>query len=190
MTDNLWQDRTAVSAFCLPPSALAAYSRRIEYCCPVSHPHCPSRARLLTFAPATLHAARSSSVSDWLHRLEAPPKRARQKTCLGVRGSFGLIYRCRHCLLPRIYHTQSPHRPLLSAGSRHAPEDARKGHPRHPRLTGTARFPIAFRPWESVGVRAFIFRHATLVSPAALGSQASRLTSLLSYNFPRMATTL
>jgi hypothetical protein len=104
-----------------------------------------------------------SSVSEALYFFEAAPKRSREYSCLGVRGSFGLPYRCRCCLLPRRYQTQSPHRPLFTRGSRHAPEGARKGQSRHPGLRGRPRPLTAFRPLKPLGVRAFVIRPSTFV---------------------------
>src|ERR1035438_7532479 len=104
-----------------------------------------------------------ASVSEALYFFEAAPKRARQYSCLGVRGSFGLTYRRRCCFLPRRYHTQSPHRPLLTRGSRHAPEGGPKGQSRHPGLRGRPRPLTAFSPLEPLGVRAFVIRASTFV---------------------------
>jgi hypothetical protein len=107
-----------------------------------------------------------SSVREALYLFEAAPKRSREYSCLGVRGSFGLTYRCRCCLLPRRYQTQSPQRPLFTRGSRHAPEGARKGQSRHPGLRLTWRLRLAFCPWEPFSTRAFMMGHAASVSAA------------------------
>ena len=63
---------------------------------------------------------------------------------------------------PRRYHTQSPHRPLLIAGSRHRPEGVRNGQARHPGLRSTARRRTAFGPLESPPAGAFNIRHSSL----------------------------
>ncbi len=95
--------------------------RRTQFWCPVRVPESPRRRRHFCFAPAAMHASCCSSVSASLYSFEAAANRARQRSCVGVWGSLGLAQRRRHCLVPRIYHTQSPHRPLLITGSRHSP---------------------------------------------------------------------
>ena len=126
-----------------------------------------------------MQASCCSSVSDWLYFFEAAPNRPRQYRCLGVRGSFNLRYRCRCCFLPRRYQTQSPQRPLLIAGSRHAPEGARKGQSRQRGFRDRLRLRTAFRPLGFVGARAFMIRDATLVSPAAFASCGTADTPLV-----------
>ena len=157
---------TLFSALSARSFACAAYSRRIEYCWPVSGPDWPRRRLLRSFAPAAMQAFCCSCVSEALYFFEAAPKRSREDSCLGVRGSFGLTYRRRCCSLRRRYHTQSPHRPLFTRGSRHAPEGARKGQSRHPDLRAALRLSTAFRPLELFGTRAFMIGHAILVSAA------------------------
>jgi hypothetical protein len=66
-----------------------------------------------------------------LYLLEAPVKRARESTCATVRGFLGRAYRRRYCLLPRMYHIQSPHHALLMEGLRHRAGGAQNGQPRH-----------------------------------------------------------
>ena len=78
-------------AFRILAAGLAAYSLRIEYCCPVSGPDWRIRDRLRSFAPSAMQASRCSSVSDWLYLLEAARNRARQRSCLKVRGLLGLM---------------------------------------------------------------------------------------------------
>ena len=154
----------AFSARTAPSCTRLAQSLFIEYCCPVSRPDWPRRDRLRNFAPAAIQASRSSSVIDWLYFLEAAAKRARQLNCLGVRGSFGLTYRCRCCFPFRTYHTQSPHRPLLRPVAKHSPQGPRWGQRRHAGLRGRSRALIAFRAWEPFGVGTFIIRHVALVN--------------------------
>ena len=154
-----------IVALRLSSSAWATHSLPTEYCCPVSAPNWPRRGRLRRFAPAAMQASRCSSVSERLYLLEAALKRARQRRCLNVLGSLGFTQRRRNCLLPcNTNHTQSPHRPLLRAGSRHAPEDARNGQSRHPGRRGTSRRHRAVLPLESLGVDAFTIRDLTLDS--------------------------
>jgi hypothetical protein len=112
-----------------------------------------------------MQASSCSSVSERLYLFEATLKRARQCRCRNERGSLGFTQRRRNCLLPcNTNHTQSPQRPLLGAGSRHFPDDARNGQPRHPGRRGTARRHSAFLLLETLGVGAFTIRDLTLVS--------------------------
>jgi hypothetical protein len=153
----------------------------------VRWPAAPRRGRQRALAPAAIQASCCSSVSDWLYFFEAAPKRPRQCCCLVVRGFLGRAQRRRRCLLPTTYQTQSPQRPLLTAGSRHSPEGPRNGQPRHPRLRSRPRLRTAFRSSESLPACAFIMRHSTFVitncqlwlpiAPLiALWSQARQLT--------------
>jgi hypothetical protein len=50
---------------------------------------------------------------------------------LAVLGSNGLNQRRRHCWPFHTYHTQSPQRPLLTAGSKHSPAAPHKGQRLH-----------------------------------------------------------
>ena len=160
---SCWTLAFIIVALPLSSTAWAAHSLPTEYCCPVSAPDWPSRGRLRRFAPAAMQASCCFSLSEWLYFLEAAVKRARQRRCLHERGSLGFTQRRRHCLLPRnTNHTQSPHRPLLRTGSRHAPEDARNGQSRHLGRRGASRRPRAFLPLESSRVDALTIRSATL----------------------------
>jgi hypothetical protein len=114
-----------------------------------------------------MQASRSSSVSERLYLVEAEVKRARQRRCRNERGSLGFTQRRLHCLLPRnTNHTQSPHRPLLRAGSRHAPEGARNGQSRHRGRRGMSRRHSAFLALEALGVDAFTIRDLALLGAA------------------------
>jgi len=186
------------SACATLPSAFAAHSFRTQYCCPVSGPDCASLGRLCNFAPAAIQASCCSSVSDWLYFREAALRRARQYSCPGARGSRGLVQPRRHCLLPRRYHTQSPQRPLLMAGSRHSPEGAQNGQRRHrpPRRTISVRsafcplrfsIPLAFTILLVALVRTAGQPGRPVAVPTPLQPQSGRLTSLFYPTIPRNA---
>ena len=155
-----------LSALCTPVSAFLAHACPTHHCCAVSQPHWPSRGRLRRFAPAAMQASSCSSVRAALYFLEAAASRARQYRCFGVRGSLGLTQRRRHCLLPgSTYHTQSPQRPLLMAGSRHFPEGEQNGQSRHVGLRGKSRVLNTFRGSGPCGAGAFIIGRLTFVIP-------------------------
>ena len=153
------------SALWPPASAFLAHACPTQYCCPVSQPHWPSRGRLRRFAPAAMQASSCLSVRTALYFFEAFASRARQCSWFAVRGSLGLTQRRRHCLLPgSTYHTQSPQRPLLMAGSRHFPEGAQKGQRRHRPLRAKSRVVNAFRRSGRCGARAFMNHHSEFVT--------------------------
>ena len=153
------------SALWTPVSAFLEHSCPTQYCCPVSRPLWPSRGRLRRFAPAAMQASSCSSVRAALYFLEAVASRVRQYRCVGVRRSLGLTQRRRHCLLPgSTYHTQSPQRPLLMAGSRHFPEGAQKGQRRHRPLRAKPRVVKPCRRSGCCSVRAFMNRRSSFVT--------------------------
>jgi hypothetical protein len=80
--------------------AADACSFRTKYCCPGSGLDRPSRGRPCRLAPAAMQAACCRFVSPALYLCEAAARRARFCRCAGVRWSFGLTQRRRHCLLP------------------------------------------------------------------------------------------
>jgi len=62
---------------------------RIEYCWPVNGPDWPRRGRLRSLAPAAMRACCCFWVREWLYFLEAALRRARERSCRGVRGAWG-----------------------------------------------------------------------------------------------------
>jgi hypothetical protein len=81
---------TSFSAFRALAAAFASYSFRIEYCWPVSLPDWARRRRLRNFSPTAIKASRCACVIDLVYFCEAALNRARQRNCIGVRGSRGL----------------------------------------------------------------------------------------------------
>jgi hypothetical protein len=178
-----------------PAAAFVAHSWRTAYCCPVSGPDWNRRGRLCSRAPAAIQASRWPSVSPWLYRCEAAPRRARQSSCRGVRGSRGRDQSRRNCFPFRTYQIQSPQRPLRKVVSRHFPEGAQNGQRRQRRRCDIFGIIPAFRLGESCGMLVCITRNATLVSTAqqpvarsrGLGCRAWRRTRSIMHNAPRIA---
>ncbi len=134
---------------------------RTQCCCPVRLPDWSSRGRLCCLAPSATHASCCFFVSASLYSFEAAASRSRQRSCAGVWGSLGLAHRRRHCLLPRTYHTQSPHRPLLITGSRHSPAGPHHLQRLHRSgVNGPGTFTTA-PAFETIAVFMFIFRRWT-----------------------------
>ncbi len=146
-------------------SVLPAHRFRTQCCCPVSVPDWSSRGRLRCFVPAAMQASCCSPVSASLYSLEAAARRARERSCAGVLGSIGLAQRRRHCLLPRMYHTQSPHRPLLITGSRHSPDGPHHSQRLHRSgVNGPGTFAAA-RALELLAALVFMLRRWTPTPP-------------------------
>ena len=155
-----------VPALRAPTAAFVEHSWRTAYCCLVSGPDWNRRGRLCSRAPAAIPASCRPSVSPWLYRFEAAPKRARQRSCRGVRGSRGRDQSRRNCFPFRRYQTHSPQRPLRRVGLRHFPEGAQNWQQGQRRPCDTLGIVPAFRLWESFGLPVCIIRAATLVSAA------------------------